>query len=518
MKPRKNKYTMILKNLLFVFASLLPVLSSCTDEEAVDRLAEGHSTNKLTFLLTTSPTLVKADAPASEVIATPDELKIGSCILAIFEVGNNGMPGAKVCIQPYANLTSDKSADNGSPLYTVSLPASVRLEFAKTYKIVIIANPASNMAATYSACPDYAALQQVVESSLDASGQYAFNPSALMKAGELLVGQSTDVPLSNATTSEQLSVPLTQLAARIDLKIKVDLGKRLVSEKYTEVGGDVLLDEGNIKSGLSFESGLSSSYDVSNLYFKNRHITLDNPTGGSTKCVLLNNKQLIREHTYESWTIRDLLLTVKNIRGKVIAVLPAADYENDSRLTLIDRTFTEQERQDVLLKYVTFYTYQRTEAQSAQRPFEVQLSGDIYRAKIVEKTRVAGNFILLNLKRKDDLTSFLNKVNDPAVLESYLVVYATGAGSGLGVIAENRRQPVVEVPGEDAVVEGSVGTSTIGQYSGSFQIVPATGLPVASGNRYRITATIRNMSMPLGLAWEVAPWDNDYDVTIPPFN
>lgn len=503
---------MSLKSILLVFATVLLGLSSCTEETAIDVHPKEGFTNKLTFVLSTSPTITKADGATQ--IATADELNISNCILAIFESEDSGI-GKKVCIASYADMTSDKTASNGAPLYSVSLPDGVSLKFATTYKIIIIANP-GNLDA-YTGCVDYTAFENVIENTLK-DGAYNFQSSTLVKQGVLLVGKDTDVPLSNNTTSDDLTIPLTQLAARIDLKIKVDLGKKLISETYTEVDGTSILEEGNIKNtSIGTEVKLSKEL-VSNLFFKDKKVIVGKKEGADldgVKAISLADKEMIREHKYSSWTIKELSLMVKNIRGKVIAMLPAVDYEESAtELALCNYTFGDPEKSDVLLKYVTFYTYQRNiNVLFSDNCFEVVLGGDIHMATIVEKTTVKGDFLMINLKDKNSFTNFIAEANDPDKLE--LSINRPGNGEGNAVIVENRNTPITEVPGTDKVV-GNIGDK-IGPYSGSFQIKPKDGGPIALGNRYLVTATIKNLSMPVTLNWEVNSWSN-VTIDIPEFN
>ena len=382
---------------------------------------------------------------------------------------------------------------------TYNVVSNVELLFSETYKIVIIANGHLDL---YEQCNTYDDLKNIKEKS---GNKYAFKSDKLLKWGEKEIGVGTE---TNLTVDTQFHIDLTQLAARIDLKINVNLKdeKELVKVSYEEADGSPLIGDISLKGDITVSNGLPSEYEGHEFLFYGRPVILSEATSPSTKVGVMKGKTINRTRTYNSWILEPTSVIVKNVRNEVIAILPEMDLLGS--LSELDLS------KDVNTQYVTFYTYQRSveDPDAYLTNLRVEVQGDIYSANVKEIMQVKGDFLAFNLK--NDKTTYDQLIEDAKNGEtSSITVTSNGQGQGWCILVEDATLGFEEIEGADVVVGEK---SFVGEYKSGFDIKPEDGGPVAYGNYYKVTATIKSLKLPVSLKCIIVPMGSE-DVIVPPF-
>lgn len=212
---------MKIRNILSVlFVGLL--FTSCNSEEEVQRGNEDGRDISFSMTLTlgevTAMTKAGGDIAEGYTYSTEDEVKVNNVVVAIFNEAN-GTVGE--CLE-YKSV----AFDGGIPNSTVTIDGKTLIAYkidniqAKTGKVRIaaIANSTHYEDLARLGTTTYENLKGLSET---VSGG-TFDASNLVKVGELAA-----YDLNTAVTS--ISVPMTQLAARIDMKFTVDEEPETVS-------------------------------------------------------------------------------------------------------------------------------------------------------------------------------------------------------------------------------------------------------------------------------------------------
>ena len=212
---------MKIRNILSVlFVGLL--FTSCNSEEEVQRGNEDGRDISFSMTLTlgevTAMTKAGGDIAEGYTYSTEDEVKVNNVVVAIFNEAN-GTVGE--CLE-YKSV----AFDGGIPNSTVTIDGKTLIAYkidniqAKTgqVRIVAIANSTHYEDLARLGTTTYENLKGLSET---VSGG-TFDASNLVKVGELAA-----YDLNTAVTS--ISVPMTQLAARIDMKFTVDEEPETVS-------------------------------------------------------------------------------------------------------------------------------------------------------------------------------------------------------------------------------------------------------------------------------------------------
>ena len=212
---------MKIRNILSVlFVGLL--FTSCNSEEEVQRGNEDGRDISFSMTLTlgevTAMTKAGGDIAEGYTYSTEDEVKVNNVVVAIFNEAN-GTVGE--CLE-YKSV----AFDGGIPNSTVTIDGKTLIAYkidniqAKTGKVRIVA------IANSTHYEDLARLGTTTYENLKGLSETVsggtFDASKLVKVGELAA-----YDLNTAVTS--ISVPMTQLAARIDMKFTVDEEPETVS-------------------------------------------------------------------------------------------------------------------------------------------------------------------------------------------------------------------------------------------------------------------------------------------------
>lgn len=479
-------------NFIYLLVSVLLAFTACSNEELIEKHPDGNYTSKLNITLSTASAITKA-GDQELFPATDQEKTIKSCVLAIFKKEGNTYT-KKAIIEPTLEETDIKG--------TYNVLSNIELLFSETYKIVIIANGQLDL---YEQCNTYDDLKNIREGS---DNKYTFKSEELLKWGEKEIGADTEAEL---TVDTQFHIDLTQLAARIDLKINVNLKdeKELVDVSYEETDGSPLIGNISLKDDITVSNGLPDDCKDHKFLFYGRPVTLTNPTSPSTKVGIMKDRTINRTRTYNSWILKPISVTVKNVRNEVIASLPEKD--------LLEALGEHELNENVGLQYVTFYTYQRTikDPDDFSENLRVEVVGDIYSATVKEIMQVTGNFYAFNLKKNESTYNQIIEDAKNGVTSPSLTVDSQGEGQGWCILVEDATVGLKEVAGSDKVMNENEGAYA-GKYTGGFDIATDSGDAISYGNYYKVTATIKSLKLPVSLSCIIVPLGSE-DIIVPPF-
>lgn len=204
-----------LKDIVLTGFLALLAFTACTEEKLIDERPMETGTVSISF--STEGVETKAiNAGGTYRYATADELNINNIFVSIFKKVDNEW---KYLISKTGTLGDGSfvgTQSSGSfKLTGLTLPLNTEL------KVVAIANPLADKVASY-AKMDYATLcKESVSypSDLGGNGFYTFNPKTLIKVGE----ENMIFTLTKGLVSGGETVSLKQLAAKVELDLKVDL-------------------------------------------------------------------------------------------------------------------------------------------------------------------------------------------------------------------------------------------------------------------------------------------------------
>lgn len=203
-----------LKDIVLTGFLALLAFTACTEEKLIDERPMETGTVSISF--STEGVETKAiNAGGTYRYATADELNINNIFVSIFKKVDNEW---KYLISKTGTLGDGSfvgTQSSGSfKLTGLTLPLNTEL------KVVAIANPLADKVASY-AKMDYATLckESVSYTSLGGTDYYTFDPKTLIKVGE----ENMTFTLTKGLVSGGETVSLKQLAAKVELDLKVDL-------------------------------------------------------------------------------------------------------------------------------------------------------------------------------------------------------------------------------------------------------------------------------------------------------
>lgn len=214
---------MKIRNALSVFLGGI-LLAGCSSEEEIQPGKEVGADTSFSITLTmgevTALTKAGEDVAEGYTYSTEDEVKVNNVVIAVFSE-SNGKVGD--CLDYKPVTLSDASSDNTTVTVDGKTMIAYKIEGiqAKTGKvrIVAIANSTHYNELSKLETTTYESLKGLSEEVSEGT----FDASNLVKVGEL-----SGFDLNTGVTS--ITVPMTQLAARIDMKFTVNEGPEAVSQ------------------------------------------------------------------------------------------------------------------------------------------------------------------------------------------------------------------------------------------------------------------------------------------------
>jgi hypothetical protein len=229
MKTGKHSCIMKLNNLHLILSIAL-LAGSCVSEELLTPPPpwQGEAVS-LTLKLKMSEVRTKAIGQADTPYryATPEELNISECVIALFrleetetETGTGWEPDGlinSVLVRSGSDLTSGPVSEQNDTLsYRIDKIPAV----TGRVRVLVIANSQKD----YSGLTTYNAFMEAIEETEFGAD---FDANTLVKVGYL------DKELTVTNYTEEIVVPMVQLAARVDLNVIPLLPEQVIRAQYT---------------------------------------------------------------------------------------------------------------------------------------------------------------------------------------------------------------------------------------------------------------------------------------------
>lgn len=267
---------MKLKNIVGLISAIGLMLVSCSKESMVDGPdVTAKSDTSFDITLVSEGVETKAPAPGY-TYATADEIKIQTCAIAIFDAVSGKMVGFK---HSTFNGVSNDTYDSKEAYKVTDIETR-----SGDVKVLVVANPVLSEAElktlnTYSTFK----AQSVKHDNANAAPLTASN---LIKFGEVTETLGTAV-------KQTIVVPLTQVAARVDVTYNVTIGSGWTTEL-----------ENNTVNGINIQSKIFlPEYDINGYNFGTSTL------GNKSNVVISENK--ISFYTYEKNEAVTIMVPVK---------------------------------------------------------------------------------------------------------------------------------------------------------------------------------------------------------------
>ena len=475
------------KNIFLTAISALFIFAACTEEKIMD---EPGVSGKGDLVIELSPSSVITKAAAEDkgyVYATEEELNVEDCWIFVFGENEKYITSQYFsgdALSETENEYVDTPAPNGGSQtykkgYTITLTG---LDYG-TYDFWVVANPTEANEA-YKSCQSLDALKEIIE------GGDSYQTAFAEKANQLVKVGNKSATFNLTTVASPIQIPLTQLAARVELKVRVDIPRQLKGGEYVyevfpnangvltnaeidKLTGSHIRNEDVINSDLQRKDG-NDNY----LYTYFGHpVTISG--GSKVKAIRVDNALKVTKQTmYSGYLLDNIKLTVDNIRIK--SELDPLSVVVDQQLgSSVFNPLADEISTTYLFK---FYTYTKDD-------LTISLSGELQKAEYsVSQMGTLDNAMFVNDK---DL-ALVKKINKGDVEDGEVLTFAGGSGWGnaaTGVLLCNQDAWTAvdeEITGEP-VLEGEPKAYS----SGSITLKPEGGFQV--GNMYEASALIQSV-------------------------
>lgn len=481
------------KNIFLTAISALFIFAACTEEKIID---EPGVSGKGDLVIELSPSSVITKAAAENkgyVYATEEELNVQDCWIFVF-----GQNGEYVTSEYFAgdNLSEaehdyvdDPAPNGGSQTYKKGYKVTLTGLDYGAYDFWVVANPTESNEA-YKSCQSLDALKEIIEGGDSYQTAFAEKADQLVKVGNKLA--TFDV----TTVASPIQIPLTQLAARVELKVQVDIPRLLVNGYYDygELGGENgIWTKDEVEKAFGKEKDVEVTEDMLDdvgadgkllyTYFGHRLTIPTNIKPQVAKGIPLPPLTVKKYSTYSGYLLENITLQVDDIRIKsrlVSSAIVLDDSDSEIFSPLLDKVSTTY-----LFK---FYTY-------AKDQLDISLQGDLYEA--IYETSQEGkitNSWFVNDKEVNGVPQLVAYIrdNEEGIPEDEILKLEGGNGwgsskMGLLLTNENTWTSVGEViEGEPTQVSEKKEYS-----SGSVTLKPEGGFQV--GNMYEASALIQSV-------------------------
>lgn len=473
------------KNIFLTAISALFIFAACTEEKIID--APGVS-GKGDLVIELSPSSVITKAAAEDkgyVYATEEELNVEDCWIFVFGEDKKYITSQYFsgdALSETENEYVDTPAPNGDSQtykkgYTITLTG---LDYG-TYDFWVVANPTEANDA-YKSCQSLDALKEIIE------GGDSYQVAFVDKANQLVKVGNKSATFDVTTVASPIQIPLTQLAARVELKVRVDIPRQLLEGKYEypdfpNENGVLTADQIDVLTGTHI-----CNIEVTNEQLQEKdsngnflYTYFGHPvevSGKNPKAIPVNSALKVIKHTkYSGYLLDKIELAVEDIRVK-------SELEPLSvTVGQLDGSLFKPLADEISTTYLfKFYTYTKDD-------LTISLSGELQKAEYsVSQMGTLDNAMFVNDK---DL-ALVKKINKGDVEDGEVLTFAGGGGWGnaaTGVLLCNQDAWTAvdeEITGEP-VLEGEPKAYS----SGSITLKPEGGFQV--GNMYEASALIQSV-------------------------
>ncbi len=293
---------------------------------------------------------------------------------------------------------------------------------------------------------------------------------------------------NTTTVASPIQIPLTQLAARVELKVRVDIPRQLLGGEYEYEGfpnANGVLTNTQIDA---LTGTHSRNDDITNAQLQEKdsngnflYTYFGHPvkvSGKEPKAIWVNSALKVIKHTkYKGYLLNEIQLTVDDIRIKS-ELKPLS-----VTVGQLDNSVFEPLEEQISTTYLfKFYTY-------AKDDLTIGLSGKLQEAAYsVSQTGTLEKAVFVN----DKYVALVKKINGGKVEDDEVLVFEGGSGWGntaTGVLLCNEDAWTAV---DEAITGDPIPSGEIKEYSsGSVTLKPEGGFQV--GNMYEASALIKNV-------------------------
>lgn len=472
------------KNIFLTAISALFIFAACSEEKIID---EPGISGKGDLVIELSPSSVitkAADTNAGYAYATEQELNVEDCWIFVFD-GEKRIKSqyfAKADLLATDNNYVDNPGPNGgSQTYKKGYKVTLKGLNHGTYDFWVVANPTESNAA-YGSCQSLSALKGIIEGGDTYKAAFADKADQLVKVG------NKSAKFDANTAANPIQIPLTQLAARVELKVRVDIPRKLIEGKYEypDLGANngVLtvaqlekLFPGGMPKNESTNATELNEKDANGkykyTYFGHRVTTTSTPK--SAKPGKLN---VIKNTRYQGFLLDEIRLKVENIR--IVSELVPNQIEVEDQLG--EGSFNPKESISTTYSF-KFYTY-------TKKDLKISLTGKLCDTEYtVTQKGIVNDCMFVNDKNPSELVGLIKNGN---IQEGQILSFVGGNGwgnNGVGVMLCNE-ETWVAVDEEMKEIHKPIGNSKP-YSSGSVSLKPDGGFKV--GNMYEASLLIQSV-------------------------
>ena len=473
------------KNIFLTAISALFIFAACTEEKIID---EPGVSGKGDLVIELSPSSVITKAAATNegyVYATEEELNVEDCWIFVFGENEKYITSQYFsgdALSETENEYVDTPVPNGGSQtykkgYTITLTG---LDYG-TYDFWVVANPTEANDA-YKSCQSLDALKEIIE------GGDSYQTAFAEKADQLVKVGNKSATFNVTTVASPIQIPLTQLAARVELKVRVDIPRQLLEGKYEypdfpNENGVLTADQIDVLTGTHIRN-----IEVTNEQLQEKdsngnflYTYFGHPvevSGKNPKAIPVNSALKVIKHTkYSGYLLDKIELAVEDIRVKSeLEPLSVTVGQLDGSL------FKPLEDKISTTYLFKFYTY-------AKNNLTISLSGELQEAVYsVSQMGALDNAMFVN----DKDIALVKKINEGNVKDDEVLRFQGGSGWGndaTGVLLCN--QAAWMAVDEAITGDPSLNGKTKKYSSGSVTLKPEGGFQV--GNMYEASALIQSV-------------------------
>lgn len=479
------------KNIFLTAISALFIFAACSEEKIID---EPGISGKGDLVIELSPSSVitkAADTNDGYVYATEQELNVDDCWIFVFKgedcITSQYFSGADLLATD--NNYTDTPGPNGESLtYKKGYKVTLKGLNHGTYDFWVVANPTETNTA-YESCQSLSALKGIIEGGATYKAAFADKADQLVKVG------NKSAKFDANTAANPIQIPLTQLAARVELKVQVDIPRKFINGYYDygEIGSkngiltlnDIRTEFGDLNNIDISNEILQSRDDNKNLLYTYFGYGLKIPESVKpqfAKGIPLPPLTVKKYSTYKGSLLKNIELRVDKIRIKSSlassVIVPNDEYDEifNPVLDKISTTYLFQ-----------FYTYTKDK-------LDISLHGSLSEATY--QTAQEGeikNSLFVNDKVENGTPKLISYIRDSRgeIPEGEILKLEGGNGWGsekIGLLLTNEN--AWTSLGEAIEKEFSTGTGKA-YSSGSVSLNPDGGFKV--GNMYEASLLIQSV-------------------------
>lgn len=480
------------KNILITIMVAMFLFGACTEEKIIDG-PETVGKGSITLELAPSSIITKAGDTNGYTYATEEELTVTSCWVYIVE-GDNIVRKMYFSGEDITGTSGPYSDEiNGKEnTYTKGYQVIINNLDYGTYDFWVIANPSGGQnEAKYSNCATLEDLKKIIEGADTYADAFA-SSSKLIKYGSKPVDFNADF----VKAGNKIEVEMTQLAARVEVTVKVDLKWKPIGEYYEYKTDNVFKealsqDEAYKLSDKTISSGGGSPITIIQ---NDGYKYLGHPViGTKVKHYVVSEIEVQKVSKYEGYAITDLVFTIENIRTKSFVTVPAKgenDSDDGSVKVYKTKDFSFSGIQETY--NIVFYTYNRKV--DARNPLNVVLNGKIGFTKFDVKEKgvdTRGGYFVA-----DKVGSYVKKIKNNELGANEVITLAdNGWGNDAYMIYITKDENFNFLPsGEPGEVIGE--TPVWQNYTSAFKIEAPKDITegnIRNGNLYTVSAVIQTV-------------------------